>query len=69
VDGVNHLQIFGRVTENPEKIRPGEKNPETIFGKICTRTPLQTRIIPNYPKTGQTLIKLPILRRYRNSGQ
>jgi hypothetical protein len=52
VDGVNHIQNFYHLTENPEKIRAGGKNPEPIFGKICTGTALQTRNIPNYPKTG-----------------
>jgi hypothetical protein len=53
VDGVNHLQIFGRVTENPEKFGRAKKIRKLFFGKICTRTPPQTRNIPNHAKTPQ----------------
>jgi hypothetical protein len=53
VDGVNHLQIFGRVTENPEKFGRAKKIRKLFFGKICTRTPPQTINIPNHAKTPQ----------------
>ncbi len=49
----NNSKKYRGLTENPEKIRAGEKNQEPIFGKICTRTNPQTRNIPNHAKTPQ----------------
>jgi len=63
------IKVFYGSNKNPENIFFAcGKFPKNLFGKIRTCTHQRNRIIPDYPETIKKPLKIPFLRRDRNSG-